>query len=216
MQQSQWPVIFLMGPTAAGKTDIAVRLCDDLPCDIISVDSAMVYRDMNIGTSKPDLQTLERAPHRLINICDPKEPYSAAQFRVDAMREIADILSKNRIPLLVGGTFLYFRALEKGLSPLPSANGNIRAQLESEAKHVGWHVLHERLNCIDPEAAARIHPNDPQRIQRALEIYLITGQAMSDIIRSAATVKFPYKYIKIIVSPSNRTVLHERIEKQLF
>ncbi|MEJ2180843.1 MAG: tRNA (adenosine(37)-N6)-dimethylallyltransferase MiaA, partial [Gammaproteobacteria bacterium] len=168
------PAIFLMGPTASGKTDIAVRLVEDLPCEIISVDSALVYRGMDIGTAKPGVDILEKAPHRLINICDPSEAYSAAQFAEDALREMDDICAQGKIPLLVGGTFLYFRALAEGLSPLPAADPGLRAQLEAEANAIGWAAMHQRLAKVDPETANRIHPNDPQRIQRALEIYEIT------------------------------------------
>ena len=210
MQKS--PVIFLMGPTAAGKTDLAVRLCQELPCDIISVDSAMVYRGMDIGTSKPSAETLAIAPHRLIDICDPLDPYSAAQFRTDALREISKSYNNNRIPLLVGGTFLYFRALEKGLSPLPAADPIVRAQLEAEAHNVGWLNMHNKLKEIDPVSAARIHPNDPQRIQRALEVFQITGKSMTAIIKSESQYVFPYPVIKFAICPEHRSVLHERIE----
>lgn len=201
-----------MGPTAAGKTELAVRLCQEFPCDLISVDSAMVYRGMDIGTSKPSAEILSLAPHHLIDICDPLEPYSAAQFRIDALREISNSYNRNRIPLLVGGTFLYFRALEKGLSPLPAADSIVRSQLETEAADIGWPKMHDKLTQIDPESAARIHPNDPQRIQRALEIFQITGQSMTTIINSETLLEFPYSIIKIAISPGHRSVLHERIE----
>ena len=164
------PAIFLMGPTASGKTDLAVKLQEILACEIVSVDSAMVYRGMDIGTAKPNAELLKIAPHRLIDICDPSEAYSAARFRHDALREMADIRSRGGIPLLVGGTFLYFRALEKGLSQLPSANESVRRQLEQQALVIGWTGMHERLAQVDPVAAERIHPNDPQRIQRASAI----------------------------------------------
>jgi len=206
------PVIFIMGPTAAGKTDLAVRLCQQLPCDIISVDSAMVYRGMDIGTSKPDAETLAIAPHRLIDICDPLDAYSAAQFRIDALREIVNSHNNHRIPLLVGGTFLYFRALEKGLSPLPAADPTVRAQLEAEALKIGWLKMHGKLKEIDPVSAARIHPNDPQRIQRALEVFKITGKSMTTIINSENQREFPYTIMKFAIYPEYRSVLHERIE----
>ncbi|WP_455199672.1 tRNA (adenosine(37)-N6)-dimethylallyltransferase MiaA [Kaarinaea lacus] len=205
------PAIFLMGPTASGKTDLAVRLVEDLPCDIISVDSALVYRGMDIGTAKPDADILQKAPHRLIDICDPREAYSAAQFAEDALREMSDIYANGRIPLLVGGTFLYFRALAEGLSPLPAANSELRAQLESEANSVGWAEMHQRLAAVDPETAARIHPNDPQRIQRALEVYEITGETMSSILQRDNSNDLPYNVSKLILAPSDRAVLHERI-----
>jgi len=205
------PAIFLLGPTASGKTDIAVRLVEDLPCEIISVDSALVYREMDIGTAKPGVDILKKAPHRLIDICDPSEAYSAAQFAEDALREMADICANGKIPLLVGGTFLYFRALAEGLSPLPAADSELRAQLETEAKAVGWAEMHQRLAAVDPETAARIHPNDPQRIQRALEVYEVTGEAMSSILRRDNPGDLPYNVSKLILAPSDRAVLHERI-----
>jgi len=201
-----------MGPTAAGKTELAVRLCQDLPCDIISVDSAMVYRGMDIGTSKPNAETLAIAPHRLIDICDPLDTYSAAQFRTDALREIVNSYNNSRIPLLVGGTFLYFRALEKGLSPLPAADPIVRAQLEAEAHKIGWSKMHDKLKIIDPVSAARIHPNDPQRIQRALEVFQISGKSMTTIMNSETQQEFPYSIVKFAICPEHRSVLHERIE----
>ena len=203
--------IFLLGPTASGKTDIAVRLVQDLPCEIISVDSAMVYRGMSIGTAKPGPEILQQAPHRLIDICDPAEAYSAAQFADDALREMNDICARGRIPLLVGGTFLYFRALAEGLSPLPAADPETRAQLDTEAKAVGWAEMHQRLAAVDPETAARIHPNDPQRIQRALEIYELTGETMSSILGRDNPGELPYNVSKLILAPRDRAVLHDRI-----
>lgn len=205
------PAIFLLGPTASGKTDIAVRLVEDLPCEIISVDSAMVYRGMDIGTAKPNAEILHNAPHRLIDICDPVEAYSAAQFADDALREMDDICANGKIPLLVGGTFLYFRALAEGLSPLPAADSEIRAQLDAEAKAVGWAEMHRRLASIDPETASRIHPNDPQRIQRALEIYELTGEPMSSILHRDNPGELPYNVSKLILAPNDRAVLHDRI-----
>jgi len=210
------PAVFLMGPTASGKTDLAVKLCQELPCEIISVDSAMIYRGMDIGTAKPDPELLKVAPHRLIDICDPSEAYSAARFREDALREMRDISARGAIPLLVGGTFLYFRALEKGLSVLPSADEAVRQRLEAQAQAIGWAGMHQRLAQVDPEAAARIHPNDPQRIQRALEIFEITGCPMSVWIASQdeteKAANFPYRVAKIVISPQDRTELHRRIE----
>ena len=203
--------IFLMGPTASGKTDVAVKLVQDLPCEIISVDSAMVYRGMDIGTAKPDSSILEVAPHRLIDICDPAEAYSAAQFAEDALKEIDQIVKIGKIPLLVGGTFLYYRALYEGLSPLPSADPELRSQLEQEAKEVGWVKMHQKLQLVDSEAAARIHPNDPQRIQRALEIFELTGESMSELLTRVKENDFPYNVSKLILAPDDRSVLHQRI-----
>ena len=208
------PAIFLMGPTASGKTDLAVALVEQLPCDIISVDSAMVYCGMDIGTAKPGAATLARAPHRLIDILDPAESYSAAQFRADALREMAQITARGRVPLLVGGTMLYFRALQQGLSDLPSAQPEVRARLDAEARERGWRHMHQRLADVDPVAAQRIHPNDPQRIQRALEVYELTGRSMTELCASeqGAAVPLPYRLLKIVVAPPERAVLHSRIE----
>ncbi len=205
-------VICLMGPTAAGKTDIAVQLVETLPCEIISVDSAMIYRGMDIGTAKPDAATQARAPHRLIDICDPTEVYSAARFRTDALQAIESIIVNGKIPLLVGGTMLYFKALLEGLSPLPSADTEVRAQLEADAERVGWGEMHARLAHVDAVSAARIHPNDPQRIQRALEVYEITGRSLTELTGSERREPFPYMLKKLIVAPPQRSVLHERIE----
>lgn len=204
-------MICIMGPTASGKTDLAVYLKQHLPADIISVDSALVYRDMCIGTARPDAETLATAPHRLIDFLDPAEAYSAARFREDALREIAEIQAADRIPLLVGGTMLYFRALLHGLSELPAADPAIRQRLEAAAAEFGWDEMHQRLHAIDPEAAARIHPNDPQRISRALEVFEATGISMSDWYRQQKKADFPYSTIKIALLPSDRSKLHERI-----
>ena len=207
------PAIFLMGPTAAGKTGLAIELVQRLPCDIVSVDSALVYRGMDIGTAKPDAAELARAPHRLIDICDPAESYSAARFRADALREMEAITRAGRVPLLVGGTMLYFRALEQGLSPLPAADAGIRAGIEAEAARAGWAAMHRLLARVDPQAAARIHPNDPQRIQRALEVYRITGQPLSRLQgRRGRAEHFPYRPVKLIRAPRDRAQLHQRIE----
>ena len=211
------PAIFLMGPTASGKTDLAVALVQQMPCEIISVDSAMIYRDMNIGTAKPDAELLRIAPHRLIDICDPVESYSAARFRQDALQEMAEIRAKGAVPLLVGGTFLYFRALHQGLSVLPSADEAVRGQLERQAQAIGWQGMHDRLAKIDPPAAARIHPNDPQRIQRALEVYEITGVPMSKLFEQERSIgnkeaNFPYHAVKIVIAPQDRAVLYSRID----
>ena len=208
------PAIFLMGPTASGKTELALKLVQALPCEIISVDSAMVYRGMDIGTAKPDPETLQRFPHRLIDICDPAEVYSAARFREDALRDMADIHQRGNIPLLVGGTFLYFKALEQGLSPLPSADSELRAALGHEAQKIGWDGMHARLQQVDPEAAARIHPNDPQRIQRALEVYELSGQPMSVLLEKDAPGLLPYRISKLVLAPADRADLHERIAQR--
>ena len=206
------PAVCLMGPTAAGKTDLAVTLVEQLPMDIISVDSVMVYRGMDIGSAKPDSATLARAPHRLIDIRDPAEAYSAAQFRDDALHEMAEISGEGRIPLLVGGTMLYFRALLSGLSRLPSADAEIRTRLEAEAEVEGWASLHRRLAEVDAAAAARIHPNDPQRIQRALEVYELTGVPLSELQQQQQVDQpLPYRIIKLAVAPAERSILHQRI-----
>jgi tRNA dimethylallyltransferase len=205
------PVIFLMGPTATGKTDIAAELFKRLPIALISVDSALVYRGMDIGTAKPSREFLNNVPHHLIDICEPDETYSAAKFRDDALLAIDEIHSKNRIPLLVGGTGLYFRALESGISELPDANAEVRQLLESEARDIGWQAMHDRLAEIDPVSADRIHPNDPQRIQRALEIYEISGRSMTDHYDDGDAGAFPFELIKIILNPGDRAKLHETI-----
>jgi tRNA dimethylallyltransferase len=207
-------VIFIMGPTATGKTDLAVYLNDNIDCEIVSVDSAMVYREMDIGTAKPDKALLAKTPHRLIDICDPLESYSAARFRDDAYSSIKEILEKGKTPVLVGGTGLYFRALEQGLAELPDANLKIRARLEAEGEADGWHNLHIRLNKIDPEAAARINENDPQRIQRALEVYEITGKTLSSLLSEEQKEPFPYPIKKIVLAPEDRSILHNRVEQR--
>ncbi len=206
------PAIFLMGPTASGKSDLALRLANDLPCEIVSVDSALVYRGMDIGTAKPGREILRQISHRLIDICDPSEPYSAARFRKDALREMTKISSAGKIPLLVGGTMLYFRTLQRGISQLPSADPVLRLQLEAEAEQSGWAALHARLAQVDAEAARRIHPNDPQRIQRALEVYQLTGAGMSEHFRAQQEESLPFRLVKVAIVPQLRTVLHQHIE----
>jgi len=208
------PAIFLMGPTASGKTAMAVKLVQRFPLDIISVDSALVYRGMDIGTARPDAALLDVAPHRLINIRDPSEAYSAAEFREDALAAMADITAQGRIPLLVGGTFLYFRALQHGLSDMPAADPEIRARLEAEAQRDGWESLHTRLAGIDPVAAARIHATDPQRIQRALEVYEISGLPISEFHAQGRSSDLPYRLLKLALVPDDRTLLHQRIESR--
>ncbi len=206
------PLIFLMGPTTAGKTRLAVELVERLPCDVISVDSAMVYRGMDIGTAKPTRDVLDRAPHRLIDICDPAEPYSVARFRRDALREIEDISSKGRIPLLVGGTGLYFRALQNGISKLPSADKRLRASLEADARAQGWHFLHARLAEVDPPSANRIHPNDPQRILRALEVVELTGQPLTEHFSRQTADSLPYRVVKFVLAPRERAAIHQSVK----
>jgi len=207
--------ILLMGPTASGKTDLAVELATRLPCDIVSVDSALVYRGMDIGTAKPGASLRLKAPHRLVDICEPSEPYSVARFRVDAGREMSAIVAAGRIPLLVGGTMLYFRALQQGLSPLPSADPAVRAQLDAEARAAGWTALHHRLAGIDPTAARRIHPNDPQRIQRALEVYELSGRPLSQLVReNSGLPELSYRFLKLVRVPEKRCTLHQRIRER--
>jgi len=208
------PVICLMGPTASGKTDRAVELVRALPCDIVSVDSAMVYRGMDIGTAKPDPEVLAEAPHRLIDICDPAESYSAARFRDDARREVESIHSAGRIPLLVGGTGLYFRAFEQGLAALPGASHSVRLRLAAEARERGWAALHARLADVDPDSAARIHPNDPQRLQRALEVYELTGRRLSENWADEPDEPGCYEWIKLVVAPADRSLLRDRVAKR--
>ena len=205
------PAIFLMGPTAAGKTALALALHDALPVEIISVDSSQVYRGMDIGTAKPSRDELARAPHRLIDIRDPRQAYSAADFCADALGEMQDITRAGKIPLLVGGTMFYFRALEFGLSDLPSADPEVRARLAEDAATHGWPRMHARLQEADPESAARIHPNDTQRIQRALEIYELTGQSPSALNVAKRRYSFPYRATKIALWPQDRARLHRRI-----
>ena len=204
------PAIFIMGPTASGKTDLAVDLVDKYPCELISVDSALVFKDMDIGTAKPDEDTLARAPHKLISFLDPSESYSAADFRRDALAEMKAATDAGKVPVLVGGTMLYFRALEQGLADMPNADPAIREKLTLEAETNGWQSLHDRLAQIDPESAARIHPNDPQRLQRALEVYEISGVSMTELHKRAAVNAFPYRLLKIALIPSNREWLRER------
>ncbi len=207
------PILLLMGSTASGKTALAVELVQRYPFEIISVDSAQIYRDMDIGTAKPDAETRRIAPHRLLDILDPSETYSAGRFRQDVLREITAIQANGRIPLLVGGTMLYFRALEHGLAPLPVANPEIRARLTAERNTQGDATLHARLNRIDPIAAARIHPHDSQRIQRALEVYELTGQSLTELCRIQQNQTLPFRFIKLIIF-ANRATLHQRIEQR--
>ncbi|WP_243039836.1 tRNA (adenosine(37)-N6)-dimethylallyltransferase MiaA [Dyella sedimenti] len=206
--------VFLMGPTASGKTALACALSDRFPVELVSVDSALVYRGMDIGTAKPDAATLQRYPHRLIDIRDPAEPYSAADFRAGAIEAMRDIASRGRVPLLVGGTGLYFRALQQGLSPLPEADAAIRERLGAEAARIGWPALHERLRQLDPAAAARIGPNDAQRIQRALEVIELTGRPLSEQQRGGNGARFLWRVLKLALLPADRAPLHARIAQR--
>ena len=218
------PAIFLMGPTAAGKTDLALELARVLPCDLISVDSALVYRGMDIGTAKPERAVLDEFPHALIDIRDPAESYSAAEFRADALAAMAESTARGRIPLLVGGTMLYYKALLEGLADMPSADPAIRAELEARAASEGWEVLHRELALVDPESAARIHPNDPQRLTRALEVYRVSGLSMTEHRRrqaagnpdtgTSAVGQLPYTVAQLAIAPAQRQVLHERIAQR--
>ncbi|MDH3560207.1 MAG: tRNA (adenosine(37)-N6)-dimethylallyltransferase MiaA [Gammaproteobacteria bacterium] len=203
-----------MGPTASGKTAVAVELVNEFPFEIISVDSALVYRGMDIGTAKPDAEILRAAPHRLIDIRDPSEPYSAAEFRTDALDAMADITARSRIPLLVGGTLLYFRALELGLSDMPPADPEVRAMLEQQALQLGWAAMHARLQQVDPQSAARIHANDPQRIQRALEVYELSGRPLSSFHARGRATALPYRVAKLVLAPADRALLQRRIEQR--
>lgn len=210
----QPPVVFILGPTASGKTGLAVELVEEINAEIVSVDSAMVYRGMDIGTAKPDAGTLARAPHALIDIRDPADAYSAADFVRDASAEIARIHAAGRLPLLVGGTSLYFRALEHGLSDMPGRDDALRKRLSAEASVSGWADLHARLAGIDPPTAARIHPNDAQRIQRMLEIHALTGEAPSALHARPGRAAAPWSITKLAVSPATRCRLHENIAER--
>ncbi len=203
--------LFLMGPTASGKTDLAIKLRERFPVEIISVDSALIYKGMDIGTAKPEAWELEQAPHRLIDILDPAEAYSAADFRADALREMNDIVAQGKIPLLVGGTMLYYKALIEGLSPLPAADPQIREQIDAEAKQFGWQHMHQLLADIDPVSAQRIHPNDPQRLSRALEVYRISGKSMTELTEQKGE-PIPFNVKQFAIAPKDRAVLHKRIE----
>ena len=207
--------ILLMGPTASGKTDIAISLCKRFPCDVISVDSALVYRGMDIGTAKPDRETLQRTPHRLIDIRDPEDSYSAGDFVRDARIAIVEILAAGRIPLLVGGTRMYFRALTEGIADLPGADAEIRNAIDLEARQNGWPAMHEELRCVDPDAASRINPNDAQRIQRALEVYRSSGKSLSQWQQQAAETRSDISYVKIALQIEPRSLLHARINERL-
>ena len=211
-------VIFLMGPTASGKTDLAIALRDQLPVELVSVDSALVYRGLNIGSAKPSAEEQTRAPHRLLDLRDPSEPYSAADFRTDALREIENIHKEGRIPLLVGGTMMYFKALLEGFADMPAADSLVRQQIESDAQEHGWPFVHEQLREVDPECAASIHPNHSQRISRALEVFRVSGKTMTELRRQqnrqADDLMRKYQVVQFAVAPRDRKVLHERIAQR--
>lgn len=208
------PAILLMGPTAAGKTDLAIALHERLGCELISVDSAMVYRGMDIGTAKPTAAELARAPHRLLDLRDPAEPYSAADFRHDALREMRRISAAGQVPLLVGGTMMYYKRLLAGVADLPEASPEVRAELEVEAARDGLVGLHAQLAGIDPVSAARIHPNDPQRLMRALEVYRVTGRTLTESWQAQRHETFPWRTLSIGLAPVDRAWLHERIARR--
>ena len=214
METSLPPAIFLMGPTASGKTALALELVERYPCDIISVDSALIYKDMDIGTAKPDAAMQARAPHRLIDLIDPAEAYSAATFRKDALREMAEITAAGRIPLLVGGTMMYFKFLRDDSADLPEADDTLRSQLLEDGLRDGWPAMHARLAEVDPESAARLKPMDSQRIQRALEVYLVSGKPLSQFWKEQQSEPLPYQVVNLAVCPPERKRLHERIEQR--
>jgi len=207
-------IVCLVGPTAAGKTAVAMHLAERFPFDIVSVDSAMVYRYMDIGTAKPSADILARVPHRLVDILDPWEAYSAGRFREDALREIDHIFAAGRLPLLVGGTFLYFRALEHGLAELPAADEAVRARIDARAERVGWAAMHAELATRDSPTAARIKSTDRQRIQRALEVIELTGERLSDLHMRSTAVPADFEFLRVALLPSARQVLHERIARR--
>jgi len=215
IQQERYPAICLLGPTASGKTALAIEIVKRLPCEIISVDSAQIYRGMDIGTGKPDSATLAVAPHRLLDFLDPALAYSASQFRSDALREMADIRRSGRIPLLVGGTMLYFKALRDGLAQMPGADAEVRQRIGDLALSSGWAHVHDQLREVDPESAERIHPNDPQRLQRALEIFLVSGRSMTQWHKESRADSrlsdIPFDLHFLSIQPGSRGVLHDRI-----
>lgn len=208
------PAIFLMGPTAAGKTDLAVELVQQRACEIISVDSALIYRGLNIGSAKPDAATLAVAPHHLIDICDPFEAYSVAQFRIDALALMEQITARGKVPLLVGGTMMYFKALMEGLAQLPESDAETRMQLELEIEQHGLAAMHQKLCVIDPIAGARINATDPQRITRAMEVFLLSGETLTSHWSRQQQQQLPYQVTSIGVWPPDRAVLHQRIEQR--
>ena len=208
------PAILIMGPTASGKTAVAMALADRFPVELISVDSAQVFRDMDVGTAKPDRATLARYPHRLIDLISPEESYSAARFRADALSAMAEATAAGKVPLLVGGTMLYFRALLNGLAELPQADAALRAELDAEAAAEGWPAMHAKLAALDPTTAARLHPTDSQRLQRALEVCRLSGRPMSELLAESQQQKPPYDMLQIALLPSDRAMLHARIAQR--
>lgn len=206
-------ILCLMGPTASGKTALALEIAKQIPAEIISVDSALVYRQMDIGTAKPTPEELAIAPHHLIDIIDPLENYSAADFRTDALTLIPQIIAKGRLPILVGGTMLYYKALIEGISPLPEADADVRQDIECDAERIGWDGLHQQLAEFDPVSAARIHPNDPQRINRAIEVYRLTGKSMTELTETKGE-PLPYQVRQFAIAPHERSMLHERIAQR--
>lgn len=206
------PAIFLMGPTASGKTALAIELVKRFPCEIISVDSALIYKGMDIGSAKPDAETLAIAPHRLIDLIDPAESYSAAQFRADALAAMQDITAQGKVPLLVGGTMMYFKFLRDGAADLPSSEPQVRDAIMQQGQELGWPVMHQKLAAIDAEAAERLQPNDSQRIARALEVFELTGKNLTTYWQEQQKYYLPYRVINLAVAPSERSVLHQRIE----
>jgi len=205
------PAIFLMGPTASGKTALSVELAKRFNAEIISVDSALVFKGMDIGTAKPSLEERSGIPHHLIDILDPSESYSTGEFRKQALALMADITARGKIPLLAGGTMLYFNALYHGLAELPNADEALRKELDAEAQLIGKQAMHDQLKLVDPVAAARIHPNDPQRVQRALEVYRLSGKSMTELHAEANAKPIPYRQIKLVIAPQSRAILHEKI-----
>lgn len=208
------PAICLMGPTASGKTAVAQELTLRFPLEIVSVDSAQVYIGMDIGTAKPDRATLERFPHHLIDLLSPEEAYSAARFRADALRVMGEITARGKIPLLVGGTMLYFKALREGLSDLPQADPELRRSIDTEARERGWPALHAELARLDAETAARLKPTDAQRIQRALEVVRLTGAPLAAGLARRTETALPFRLVQLALLPSDRAVLHRRIAQR--
>jgi tRNA dimethylallyltransferase len=214
-QSSKRPLaVAIMGPTASGKTAAALAIAQQAPCEIISVDSALVYRGMDIGTAKPSQEELAAVPHHLVDILDPLDSYSVAQFRSDTLRLVADISARGKVPLLVGGTMLYYKGLADGLDDLPGADAALRAQLDQEAARIGWPAMHARLAQLDPDTAARLKPNDAQRIQRALEIHALSGRPMSELLAKREKQELPFALASFALEPSDRAWLHERIARR--
>ena len=207
--------ILLMGPTASGKTDVAIALSEQFPCDIISVDSALVYRGMDIGSAKPDAEVLARAPHQLVDIRDPEDSYSAGDFVRDARQAIAASFANDRVPLLAGGTMMYFRALTQGIAELPEASKALREEIDQQAERDGWPQLHAELAKVDPESAARLNPNDSQRIQRALEVFRVSGKSLTEWHADATPADNDIDFVKIALQVEPRERLHQRIEQRL-